>query len=1359
MRSLLRSVSDCGRLLLFVSILINLLSVLNVSADATQTELIEFNIPVQPLSEALQSFARQSDMQILYSADLVQDLLSVSLVGSYTREQALQKMLIDSGLKFRFIDENTVTLLSESAMLNEVEKQLEPLTVEGRQQIINAGPMPGLNLSLDQIPGNVQRATGEEIKESRALNIAEFMRMNMQSINVNDVQGNPYQMDVNYRGFTASPQFGTPQGLSVFFDGIRVNEPFGDVVNWDLIPTNAIATFDIVPGSNPLYGLNTLGGALNIRTKNGFDNPGIESTVTAGSWDRKHGEFSAGGSYGKVAGFMALTGFKEDGWRDNSPSEVRQGFGKITVRDHLFEVNATVTLVGNDLIGNGMIPQQMFNERPESIFTSPDSTKNNLRQFNFDGVFNVNNKFNITAQAYRRAATRRGFNGDVFGDFEDLNTPQDRVYMGTTGDNTEDFSGLFIPGLGVVTQPVCRFSDVNSDGLIDYSVDLNADGVFDPNEGFNTPLEEAYEQVLIASGNTPATLSFDTFLGKDVPVGQIRPEFIRDVPINTPTSIYPDDTLDFPQFSGNPADFLAFLTAVDAYVRNRCVVPQVLLGTNPRNGSSNGTSGIVEGTPIAVITETNIDQISNGGAINFNFNLDKHAFMVGAAAEQSTANYNSTQQLALMDASRNVFLAPNEIDPFYFAAMNSVQINNFEGSTSTMSAYFNETFSPNDKLHLTAAGRYNYTKVKNNLGVRPRPASSLAGLRDFSAGRPNVFLCSTQDPASCPDEVNADIDQARAFTPAGADRPFVQDGDLLLSEPPDEEYTFHKFNPSFGINFLPNDNINLYASWNQGTRAPSSIELGCAFDPTPVTNPRDEDGPLIPASFVDRAGGCTLPNALSGDPFLPQIVSRTTELGFRIDLPNGWEWNFAAYKSNLFDDTYLVDINGLQFFDTVGRTRRQGIETGFSGSIGKLDFNLSYGMNEATFQSTFWLTGGERRVGTLAGTTVAGSVFNSSTDLQLFRGTGFTNRGFNTFGLYQIDPGDRIPGMPLHNLNASFNYHATPQWDIGLNITAHTFSYARGNENNDHRVGANDANTLVDGTINVTDRTRTYTNSGIIPGYALFNMHTSYRVDNKLMVFAQINNIFDNKYASAGRLGVNPFSPSTVGAIGESGFNYNSDEWQYDTFIAPGSPRAVWFGLEYSLDGQPFGKYASSGTVDGNFYLGGSLGRAEAVGACDSLDSVSFVGKCEDTDLAWKLFGGYRITKHFGIEAFYADLGRYLAEGTIQGVTVPVSTKTKVDSFGLSATINVELANKFEVFGKVGFHLWEVSSDANAASLASISVDDTGIDPLVGAGIQYVMNDRFSVRAEWERLLGAGNAASTGESDMDLISAGIVFSF
>ena len=140
-------------------------------------------------------------------------------------------------------------------------------------QVIETTPLPGVNLLLEEIPSPVQTATARDIEASGALDLSDFLNRRFTSVHINEMQGNPFQPDVNYRGYTASPLLGTPQGLSVYMDGVRLNQPFGDVVSWDLIPKIAIGSTTLIPGSNPLFGLNTLGGALSIETKNGIDNP------------------------------------------------------------------------------------------------------------------------------------------------------------------------------------------------------------------------------------------------------------------------------------------------------------------------------------------------------------------------------------------------------------------------------------------------------------------------------------------------------------------------------------------------------------------------------------------------------------------------------------------------------------------------------------------------------------------------------------------------------------------------------------------------------------------------------------------------------------------------------------------------------------------------------------------------------------------------------------------------------------------------------------------------------------------------------------------------------------------------------
>src|ERR1044071_4071617 len=152
--------------------------------------------------------------------------------------------------------------------------------------VVGTTPLPGVEQPVDQVPAPVQTSTAADLDRSGALDLSEFMGRRLQGVHINEMQGNPFQPDVNYRGYTASPLLGTPQGLSVYMDGVRLNQPFGDVVSWDLIPRFAISETTLIPGSNPLFGLNTLGGALSIRTKDGFDDPGSKVQLGLGSDNR-----------------------------------------------------------------------------------------------------------------------------------------------------------------------------------------------------------------------------------------------------------------------------------------------------------------------------------------------------------------------------------------------------------------------------------------------------------------------------------------------------------------------------------------------------------------------------------------------------------------------------------------------------------------------------------------------------------------------------------------------------------------------------------------------------------------------------------------------------------------------------------------------------------------------------------------------------------------------------------------------------------------------------------------------------------------------------------------------------------------
>jgi outer membrane receptor protein involved in Fe transport len=295
------------------------------------------------------------------------------------------------------------------------ERVIETETVE----VIGNTPLAGVGVPRQHMPTNVQSISGQQLEEQESLNLPEAMLRQLPSVNINEIQGNPYQMDLNYRGFTASPLLGTAQGLSVYLDGVRINEPFGDTVNWDLLPHSAIAGMDLIPGSNPVFGLNTLGGALAIRTKSGFSHPGSKVEVSGGSFGRRKLELEHGGSAGSLGWYMAAEGFKEDGWRDYSKSDAKQFFGKLSHKSAAGEADLTLTRAVTKMTGNGLLPLSMLAERRDQIFTHPDQTRNDLTQLALNGRLWLNDTQSLSGNIYHRRSKTRTLNGDMNDNFED----------------------------------------------------------------------------------------------------------------------------------------------------------------------------------------------------------------------------------------------------------------------------------------------------------------------------------------------------------------------------------------------------------------------------------------------------------------------------------------------------------------------------------------------------------------------------------------------------------------------------------------------------------------------------------------------------------------------------------------------------------------------------------------------------------------------------------------------------------------------------------------------------------------------------------------------------------------------------
>ena len=312
-------------------------------------------------------------------------------------------------------------------------------------EVVGQTPL-GAGLEKDEIASNVQSVTSAQMRAQRALDLSDFMRRNLSSVFINEAQSNPLQPDLQYRGFVGSPLLGLPQGIAVYQDGVRINEPFGDTVNWALIPDSAIDTVYLMPGSNPLFGLNALGGAISIRTKDGATDPGSSIEVHAGSFSRFGFEAETGGTFGNGTSYFATgSHLEEDGWRDFSPTEATQLFASIGWQLGETAFDASITYANTDLIGNGAAPVELLARNRAAIFTRPDRTRNELALLNLSAERAIAGAFYLRGNVYSRSSDIDTHNGDD-SDF--------RECAGLPGYLCESDDGAELPILDTAGAPV-----------------------------------------------------------------------------------------------------------------------------------------------------------------------------------------------------------------------------------------------------------------------------------------------------------------------------------------------------------------------------------------------------------------------------------------------------------------------------------------------------------------------------------------------------------------------------------------------------------------------------------------------------------------------------------------------------------------------------------------------------------------------------------------------------------------------------------------------------------------------------------------------------------------------------------------
>lgn len=270
----------------------------------------------------------------------------------------------------------------------------------------------GQQIARDRVPARVQTATTDDIEGLQPLDVTELLNRGFGSVSINHAQNNPLQPDVNFRGQTASPLLGLAQGLSVFADGVRLNETFGDTVNWDLLPLSAVHSVQLLAGANPVFGLNSLGGALSLTMKSGFNSEGATVEGSGGSFGRIGASLQTGGNNGTWGWYGDIDFFEEDGWRDFSRSEALRAYGAVSWRQGEDSFDLSYSHADSSLRGNGSSPVELLRADRKAVFTWPDQTDNKLSQLVATGSKSLGGGLRLSGNAFFRNLRSNAFNGD-----------------------------------------------------------------------------------------------------------------------------------------------------------------------------------------------------------------------------------------------------------------------------------------------------------------------------------------------------------------------------------------------------------------------------------------------------------------------------------------------------------------------------------------------------------------------------------------------------------------------------------------------------------------------------------------------------------------------------------------------------------------------------------------------------------------------------------------------------------------------------------------------------------------------------------------------------------------------------------
>ena len=277
--------------------------------------------------------------------------------------------------------------------------------------VVGVTPVPGFKVDKDKIPGNIQTLRSSDLTRNGAAGMLGALDQQISTVNFNDTLADPFQPEVLFRGFQASPVLGTPQGMAVYQNGVRVNEAFGDTVNWDLIPDIAIDRIDVLNATS-VFGLNALGGAMTVTMKNGFSHQGFDATLSGGSFNQRQAQAEYGINDGALGAYVAVNALRQGGWRHFAADRIEQYYLDLSYHTDVITSDLNYSRTNNRLFGQGAAPVQSLALSSENVFTGPQNNIDNLDMVSLNTAYNLTPTLALSNVLYVRTYRQTVANGD-----------------------------------------------------------------------------------------------------------------------------------------------------------------------------------------------------------------------------------------------------------------------------------------------------------------------------------------------------------------------------------------------------------------------------------------------------------------------------------------------------------------------------------------------------------------------------------------------------------------------------------------------------------------------------------------------------------------------------------------------------------------------------------------------------------------------------------------------------------------------------------------------------------------------------------------------------------------------------------